>query len=127
MAAVTKFVRDQSLYKVEKPYSWSGPDMGFPKSNFELVEKEVSTITSEDYSSTSCKYAKTPRHKPNLTDIRAMEEPKPTIEEHGFCFLEHISRELPNVTSEADCRPYCDEMAAFLYVQECLTTDAACR
>ena len=91
MAAFGNFVKDDGRYKTVKPYIYYGPDKGFPNSNLALKESPLSLI-----------------------DLRTVPEFKPTIESHGFCFIENESEELPKLTNENDSQPYVMEMAKVL-------------
>lgn len=91
MVGYTGYIEDSELFKTEKPYRYAGPDKGFPKINFEQKEREMP-----------------------LTDIRTVPDFKPTLDSHGFCFVENKSAELPTLTDETNSQPYADEMAELL-------------
>lgn len=92
MGGLTRYIEDSEIFRTEKPYRYDGPDVaGLPKINFAQKEKEMP-----------------------LTDIRSVPDFKPTIDSHGFCFVENKSRELPNLVDESNSQPYADEMAALL-------------
>ena len=92
MAAVANFVKSDDRYKTEKPYLYHGPEQeGFPHSNLIYEESPLS-----------------------LTDLRTVQDFKPTIESHGFCFIENKSKELPTLVDESNSQPYAVEMAGVL-------------
>ncbi|AEO58322.1 hypothetical protein MYCTH_2127358 [Thermothelomyces thermophilus ATCC 42464] len=89
MAAVANYLRDSEVHEVEKPYRFSGgPDLGFPQSNVDFQPTELS-----------------------LTDLRTVPQLRPTLETHGFCFIENKSKELPALDHESDSKTYALEMA----------------
>ena len=92
MAAVANFVKRDDRYKTEKPYLYHGPEQeGFPHSNVIYEESPLS-----------------------LTDLRHVPDFKPTMESHGFCFIENKSKELPTLVDESNSQPYAVEMAGVL-------------
>lgn len=91
MACISYFMDDSSLYQKVKPYVYYGPDVGFPKDN--ITKKEAAL---------------------SLTDVRTLSDGKPSVDSHGFGFIEHTSKELPNVTDDATAKPYAAEMAELL-------------
>lgn len=92
MAAVANFVKRDDRYKTEKPYLYHGPEQeGFPHSNLIYEETPLS-----------------------LTDLRHVPDFKPTMESHGFCFIENKSKELPTLVDESNSQPYAVEMAGVL-------------
>ncbi|MCJ1323144.1 hypothetical protein MMC15_008497 [Xylographa vitiligo] len=91
MAAIANFVKDSDLYKTVKPYIYYGPELSIPSSNLALQESSLS-----------------------LTDLRTVSDFKPTIESHGFCFIENKSKELPTITDESTSQPYAIEMTQVL-------------
>lgn len=91
MVGYTGYIEDSDLFKTEKPYRYHGPHMGLPEKNFVRKELEMP-----------------------LTDIRTVPDFKPTIDSHGFCFIENKSKELPTTTDETNSQPYADEMADLL-------------
>jgi hypothetical protein len=92
MAAVTNFVDDNGRYSNVKPYIYSGPETGLPGTNLVFTEAPL-----------------------NLTDVREIPEPKEiSVKTHGFEFIKHKSKELPNITDEATSQGYALEMAELL-------------
>ena len=93
MAAVANFVRRDDRYKTEKPYLYHGPEReGFPASNLIYEESPLS-----------------------LTDLRTVGPGvEPTMESHGFCFIENKSKELPALIDESNSQAYAVEMAGVL-------------
>ena len=92
MAAVANFVKRDDRYKTEKPYLYHGPEQeGFPSSNLTYEEAPLS-----------------------LTDLRTVPGLEPTMESHGFCFIENKSKELPALIDESNSQPYAMEMAGVL-------------
>ena len=92
MAAIANFVKRDDRYKTEKPYLYHGPvQKGFPDSNLIYEESPLS-----------------------LTDLRTVPDFKPTVESHGFCFIENKSKELPTLIDESNSQPYAMEMAGVL-------------
>ena len=91
-AAVANFVKRDDRYKTEKPYLYHGPPQeGFPQSNLIYEESPLS-----------------------LTDLRTVSDFKPTMESHGFCFIENKSKELPALVDEGNSQAYAVEMAGVL-------------
>ncbi|KAL2024720.1 hypothetical protein VTK56DRAFT_6921 [Thermocarpiscus australiensis] len=88
MAAVANYLRDSDVHKTEKPYRFSGPDLGFPASNVAFQPSELS-----------------------LTDLRSVPHFRPTLETHGFCSIENRSAELPALHHESNSKAYALEMA----------------
>ena len=92
MPAVANFVKRDDRYKTEKPYLYHGPAQeGFPQTNLIYEEAPLS-----------------------LTDLRTVPDFQPTIESHGFCFIENVSKELPALIDESNSQPYAVEMAGVL-------------
>jgi hypothetical protein len=87
MAAVANYLQDSGVHKTEKPYRFYGPDSGFPPSNVAFQPAEL-----------------------NLTDLRTAPDFRPTLESHGFCFIENKSNELPALQHESESRAYALEM-----------------
>ncbi|KAL9072500.1 MAG: hypothetical protein Q9161_003512 [Pseudevernia consocians] len=92
MAAFANFVKSDDRFKTEKPYLYHGPEQeGFPQSNLIYEESPLS-----------------------LTDLRTVPDFEPTMESHGFCFIENKSKELPTLIDESNSQPYAIEMAGVL-------------
>lgn len=82
------YIKDRELFQSEKPYQYTGPDTRVLARNFENPLMEI-----------------------QLTDMRTVPDFKPTLDSHGFCFVEHKSKELPTLADESNSQPYSDEMA----------------
>ncbi|KAK3309303.1 uncharacterized protein B0T15DRAFT_515178 [Chaetomium strumarium] len=91
MAAVANYLQDSEVHKTEKPYRFSGPDLGFPASNVAFQPSELS-----------------------VTDLRTVPHFRPTLETHGFCFIENRSAELPALDHESNSKAYAVEMAGLV-------------
>jgi hypothetical protein len=87
---MANFVDD--VDKTQKPYIFHGQAEGFPNTN--LVMKEYPLI--------------------HITDMRTVPDFKPTVDENGFCFIEHKSKALPTLTDVSNSQAYATEMAALL-------------
>lgn len=76
MTAYARFLDHDDAHKEAKPYIWRGPAVpGLPASNAELKERAL-----------------------DLTDVRTLaEEAKPTLDTHGFTFIQHQSKTLSQI------------------------------
>lgn len=93
MSAISNHIVEDVVHKNAKPYIWRGPPLAeLPTSNAKFEEKPL-----------------------NLTDVRNLaEDDKPTVDTHGFCFVNHKSKTVADVSNDNEAAPYVEEMVEFL-------------
>ncbi|KAI1125432.1 hypothetical protein F5Y10DRAFT_279519 [Nemania abortiva] len=89
MAAIASFVRGS--YDKEKPFMYAGPPCELGDGNILREERAL-----------------------NITDLRTVSGPKPSLETHGFCYFNHKSKEIDNITSDQTSLAYAAEMAEYM-------------